>query len=59
MTEKKEKETVNLSLSAEEKDELREFAERNGMSISALVRFLAAKAIDDPRKYGLLPTEKK
>lgn len=48
---------VALNLSIEEglRDELERLARANGIGLSALVRFLATKALADPDKIGLLP----
>jgi hypothetical protein len=48
------KRPVNLSLSTEERKELEELAKANRLSISALVRFLSAKALDAPEEFGLI-----
>jgi len=52
---KKKREAVNLSLRAAERDDLQDLAVANRMTVTQLVRFLGAKAIDAPEGFGLLP----
>lgn len=46
---------LNLTMEEDQRNELEKLAQANGMSISALVRFLATKVLSDPKWAGLSP----
>lgn len=44
---------LNLTVTSETREALKDLADANGMSISQLVRFLSLKVLDNPASLGL------